>query len=184
MTNNQNNMGGPFIIAPQDVKPAGKGSKPVNRETARVRGSVVQFMKPGLDSVSGVDANAFDLQTGGNANVGDVAASTASDASGDNAFVAVVTTKDGVAVDEEVDVVVEGDCYVRVYYETGVAVEEFQPLYLVDGQDFLTANASLSGQGDVGRKVGIILEDVAADAKASNGAALTRALIRGLPPFV
>lgn len=185
MTSNQANLGGTQMIAPQDGKVPGRGPELTVWEATFKRGGVIQFMKPGLAaSIASVETNQVDTDRGGWANGGVVDFGSTS---GDDVCCAVVTTKEDVPAGHEASAVVDGDVYVLCFFEdntgTSVAIPEFSALYLVEGEQYVTANASLTGK-TIGRKCGIVLEDFTAGARTSGQAHLVRALFKGLPAYL
>lgn len=180
MTNNQTNLGGPGILAPTDHLAEGKGvAVTLYQEPSGgyQRGSVAQIMKASLaTAIEAVQTNDFNGPDGLNANAGSVTDE-------DDAVAVVVNQSGAFLAGSSAKCVVTGRMLVRVYVESGTAYNEGQPVYLVDGEDYVTTNATLTGE-TIGRKCGILAESIAADARTAGAPSLMTVLFNGLPPYL
>lgn len=175
MSNHQANLGGPGLLSPQDGTRKGSGT-PVKvwqvPTGGFVRGSIVQGIKGAMSSIDGVDNNQFNGPTGVNMNVGIPTDS-------DDAVLGVITDEGPFLAGHEARVHVSGMVRVKLEVTNTTAYTEGQALYAIDGEDFLTANASRAG--GVGRKCGMLLQAFTASA---NEEKVVLALFQGLPPYL
>lgn len=103
----------------------------------------------------------------------------------DNGFYGVQTMDETIADGGEGKVVLFGEVYASIFFEdSGGSVSTAIPfgadLYIVDGEKYLTANASLSG-ATVGKKVGKVLQNFAAGARTAAAASTALIAFSGIP---
>lgn len=171
----QTNMSGPLALNVEDGTKYGAGAEMTLHESTWSRGDVCQFFNSANASIDGVNTNKLNSLDGTLANAGLVDA-------GSFQFVGVVTSKDSVPAGYEGSVVTHGKCVASVWFkdDTGVVgINEGDPVYLVIGEKYLSATATITGE-TIGRIVGVAAQTVAA-ASLAEGAHPITIILKGDP---
>ena len=174
-------LNGPLALNAANGENTGSGVSMKLWEATWSRGEIVQFLNAALASVNGVETGNLRGQSGTLMNAGILV-------DGTDGFAGVVTSKNDVVAGQEGDVQIDGSVLAMVFLEevatsgVHVAVNEGDPIYLVEGQPYLSVTAAITGE-TIGRKVGVVLETLATDARTIDAAHLLRCYFSGIPEF-